>query len=75
MDQISVGFHAVDANGSLFTRDWVDTWESVGPIAWETAGQEGTTSPVFPVIAWQQARPGIQGHQSQVGVGDEWRRH
>lgn len=52
VDQISFGFHAIDANGSLFTRDWVDTWESVGPFAWETDGQEGTASPVFPITAW-----------------------
>ncbi|MET3206275.1 UNVERIFIED_ORG: hypothetical protein ABIB21_003094 [Arthrobacter sp. UYEF13] len=40
----------MDASGSLFR--WDDAWESFGTFGWETVGQEGKASPVFPIIAW-----------------------
>ncbi|MBT2568544.1 hypothetical protein J7I84_18995 [Arthrobacter sp. ISL-85] len=52
VDQISFGFHAVDANGSLFSWEWLDNWEAFGPMVWATAGKDGVASPVFPVTAW-----------------------
>jgi hypothetical protein len=52
VDQITFGFHAVDANGCLFSWEWLDNWEAFGPMIWETAGQEGVASPVFPITAW-----------------------
>ncbi|MBE4719552.1 hypothetical protein [Pseudarthrobacter sp. AB1] len=52
VDQVSFGFHAVDANGSLFSWEWLDNWEAFGPMIWETAGQKGVALPVFPIDAW-----------------------
>lgn len=53
VDQIDSPFHAVDADGYLFSREWLDNWEGSGPLIWETAGREGTASPVFPITAWR----------------------
>lgn len=52
VDQITFGFHAVDADGSLFSWEWLDNWEAFGPMIWVTAGQEGVALPVFPITAW-----------------------
>jgi hypothetical protein len=42
--------HAIDSTGALFRRDSVG--DSLFDFAWETAGQEGKATPVFPVTAW-----------------------
>lgn len=53
VDQIDFPFCAVDADGALFGWSWLDNWEGEGPLIWETAGQEGVASPVFPITAWR----------------------
>ncbi|MHA7289545.1 hypothetical protein ACX80V_07865 [Arthrobacter sp. MDT3-24] len=52
VDQMDFPFHAIDANGSLFAREWLDNWEAFGPFIWETAGQAEAFSPAFPITAW-----------------------
>lgn len=50
--EITFAFHAADANGSLFSCEWLDNWEAFGRMIWETVGQEGEASPDFPLTAW-----------------------
>lgn len=52
VDQISFGFYAVDASGSLFSWEWLDNWEAFGPMIWLAAGERVAATPVFPVTAW-----------------------
>lgn len=43
-------FHAVDATGTLYSRDATDDLYS--EFAWFTAGRDEPGTPVFPVTAW-----------------------
>nr|BFE45323.1 hypothetical protein GCM10017547_32160 [Pseudarthrobacter oxydans] len=51
VDGIHYEFYAIDTTGNLFR--WTGLDDLYERFAWETAGQEGEVSPVFPVTAWQ----------------------
>lgn len=51
LDGVRYEFYAIDNAGKLFR--WTGLDDFFERFAWETVGQEGKTSPVFPIIAWQ----------------------
>lgn len=50
-DGIRFEFYAIDSTGSLFR--WTGLDDLFEHFTWETAGQTGAASPVFPVTAWR----------------------
>lgn len=51
LDGIRFEFFAIDYGGSLFR--WTAQDDLFERFTWETAGEEGEASPVFPITAWQ----------------------
>ncbi|MDQ1053078.1 hypothetical protein QE394_001006 [Arthrobacter sp. SORGH_AS 212] len=51
VDGVRYEFYAIDTAGDLFR--WTGLDDLYEGFAWETAGQEGEASPVFPITAWQ----------------------
>lgn len=49
-DAVRDEFHAVDASGTLFSRDSTDDFYE--RFAWFTAGRDEPVQPAFPVTAW-----------------------
>lgn len=51
VDGVHFEFYAIDTAGKLFR--WTCLDDLFERFTWETAGQEGEASPVFPITAWQ----------------------